>query len=277
MSSPTPIQEPNPEKERLLQRAEELKSNGNECFLGTKFDDARELYTQAIELLEKASQFNVITGQKLLNLRDEYLETERKRVFEIQQKKQINENNDNNDDDSAKPAESNAKMQPYEPPKTEFANELAIYHSNRAACMMKLMEGLGLDNQNVVIVAAGISYEAVIDDCDISLLHKPGYAKALLRRMAAFEKQEKYEEALGDAKEALINETKPSTKTEIQRHIKRLEKLYNEKMEKLKEETLGKLKDLGNSFLSNFGISLDQFKTEKDPNTGSYSVSFNQK
>lgn len=31
----------------------------------------------------------------------------------------------------------------------------------------------------------------------------------------------------------------------------------------------------GNSVLGNFGMSLDNFKAEKDPNTGSYNISFN--
>ena len=38
----------------------------------------------------------------------------------------------------------------------------------------------------------------------------------------------------------------------------------------------GKLKDLGNSLLGKFGMSLDNFKAVKDPQTGSYSISFNQ-
>lgn len=39
----------------------------------------------------------------------------------------------------------------------------------------------------------------------------------------------------------------------------------------------GKLKGLGNSLLGKFGLSLDNFKTEKDPSTGSYSIKFEQK
>lgn len=38
----------------------------------------------------------------------------------------------------------------------------------------------------------------------------------------------------------------------------------------------GKLKDMGNSILGRFGMSVDNFKAVKDPNTGSYSISFQQ-
>lgn len=41
-------------------------------------------------------------------------------------------------------------------------------------------------------------------------------------------------------------------------------------------QTAGKLKELGNTVLGKFGMSLDNFKAEKDPNTGSYSINFKQ-
>lgn len=39
-------------------------------------------------------------------------------------------------------------------------------------------------------------------------------------------------------------------------------------------EMLGKLKDLGNTILGKFGMSIDNFKANKDPATGGYSISY---
>ena len=58
---------------------------------------------------------------------------------------------------------------------------------------------------------------------------------------------------------------------------RKLQILYDEKMSKLKDEALGKLKELGNSILGNFGMSLDNFKMQQDPGTGSWNISMNQK
>lgn len=40
----------------------------------------------------------------------------------------------------------------------------------------------------------------------------------------------------------------------------------------MKDEALGKLKELGNSILGNFGMSLDNFKMNQDPATGSWNI-----
>ncbi|KAF2310189.1 hypothetical protein GH714_007119 [Hevea brasiliensis] len=72
-----------------------------------------------------------------------------------------------------------------------------------------------------------------------------------------------------------ILELDPSN-DQAKKAIHRLEPLAAEKREKMKEEMIGKLKELGNSVLGRFGMSVDNFKAVKDPNTGSYSISFQQ-
>ena len=116
-------------------------------------------------------------------------------------------------------------------------------------------------------------YEAVVEDCNSSLELQPQYVKALLRRAQAREALELLSEALEDMRRVV--ELDPSVKLAIDA-VPRLEAASNAKLEQQKEEMMGKLKDLGNNVLGRFGMSLDNFKADKDPNTGSYNISFQQ-
>lgn len=96
--------------------------------------------------------------------------------------------------------------------------------------------------------------------------------KALIRRCQIFEAMERLEEALADA--TSVKEIDPCYPS-IDNLIQRLDVLNKKRVEQLREEAMGKLRDLGNSLLGNFGMSLDNFKVQQDPDTGSYSISMN--
>ncbi|XP_050367679.1 uncharacterized protein LOC126786022 [Argentina anserina] len=130
----------------------------------------------------------------------------------------------------------------------------SICHSNRGICFSKLGK-----------------YEDAIKECTKAVELNPSYIKALIRRAEAHEKLEHFEEAIADMKKIL--ELDPSN-DQARKAIRRLEPLAEAKREKIKEEMIGKLKDMGNSLLGRFGMSVDNFKAVKDPNTGSYSISF---
>lgn len=132
----------------------------------------------------------------------------------------------------------------------------AIYFSNRAACHMRLEE-----------------YSEAAIDCSAALDLHPTYVKALVRRASAFEAINDYEAALTDLRKVV--ELEPQNKAAIA-SIARVEPLAEKKRDEMKEEMIGKLKDLGNTLLGKFGMSIDNFKTEKDPATGSYSIKFQQ-
>ncbi|KAI4365553.1 hypothetical protein MLD38_021530 [Melastoma candidum] len=125
-------------------------------------------------------------------------------------------------------------------------------HSNRAVCFLKL-------------------HEETIKECSKALELNPSYLKALIRRSEAHEKLDHFEEAIADCKKIL--ELDP-VNVQARKSIIRLEPLAEEKREKMKEEMIAKLKDMGNSLLGRFGMSVANFKAVKDPNTGSYSISF---
>lgn len=130
----------------------------------------------------------------------------------------------------------------------------SICHANRASCFSKLGQ-----------------HTETIKECTKAIELNPTYLKALLRRAEAHEKLDHYDEAIKDMKSVL--ELEPSH-DQARRALVRLKPLADEKHEKMKEEMIGKLKDMGNSILGRFGMSVDNFKAVKDPNTGSYSISF---
>ncbi|KAJ7979560.1 Tetratricopeptide repeat protein 1 [Quillaja saponaria] len=132
----------------------------------------------------------------------------------------------------------------------------SICHSNRGVCFLKLGK-----------------YADSIKECSKALELNPTYIRALMRRGEAHEKLEHFEEAISDMKKIL--EVDPSN-DQARKFIRQLEPLAEQKREKMKEEMIGKLKEMGNSLLGRFGMSVDNFKAVKDPNTGSYSISFQQ-
>ena len=79
-----------------------------------------------------------------------------------------------------------------------------------------------------------------------------------------------YEEALVDAKR--IKEIDPNF-SQINKTIIELEKLQKEKFDKMKDEVMDGMKSLGNMFLGNFGMSVDNFKTVQNPD-GTYNIQY---
>lgn len=223
-------------EEGKIALSEDWKVQGNEEFKNKNYLEAYDMYTSAIEACPG------MRGDEILKLRDEFDKEETTKLYEQSRL------------EGETPTQQ-AKSE-FRAPTHPHGKNLAIYHCNRAACELNLGR-----------------YEDGLRDSDIATLLRPEWPKAYLRRSLAFENLGKTEEALKDAKKAL--ELDP-TNSSIRKLVIRLQKIEDERIEKLKEETIGKLKDLGNSVLSNFGLSLDNFKAQQDPKTGSYSISFDQ-
>jgi tetratricopeptide (TPR) repeat protein len=110
-------------------------------------------------------------------------------------------------------------------------------------------------------------------DCTAALQIQPAYFKARLRRATVCEKLDRLEEALVDYKAAL--ELEPACREALEA-CKRLPKQIEENKEKMKTEMFGNLRKLGDMCLKPFGLSTNNFNMVQDPNTGGYSVNFNQ-
>jgi tetratricopeptide (TPR) repeat protein len=101
----------------------------------------------------------------------------------------------------------------------------------------------------------------------------PEYAKALYHRMNLHKDDEEYDLALADANRILEIDPdfdKPYLKGSI---IPKLEQLQKEKFEKMKDEVIGNMKNLGNKALGYFGMSMDNFKMQQNPD-GTYNINY---
>lgn len=121
----------------------------------------------------------------------------------------------------------------------------AVYIANRAACRFKLNK-----------------FKEVVADTSTALELRPDYKKARARRKEARLRLSDFRGALEDARALDENPAE----------IMRLTQCAEEKEKKDREEAMDSLKGLGNSILSNFGMSLDDFSMQKDPTSGSYSI-----
>ncbi|XP_044271614.1 tetratricopeptide repeat protein 1 [Tribolium madens] len=138
----------------------------------------------------------------------------------------------------------------------KYNSDRAILYANRAASKINIERKA-----------------SAIDDCTKAISLNDKYVRAYLRRAKLYEETDKFDESLEDFKKIL--ELDPGNKEALSA-IHRLPPLIEERNEKLKTEMLGKLKDLGNMILRPFGLSTNNFNLQQDPNTGGYSVNFQQ-
>lgn len=105
-------------------------------------------------------------------------------------------------------------------------------------------------------------------------------SKALMRRAKAKSEQGGWGNLQGaeDDYKALaqLPTLPPQDMKIVQAALRSLPPRINTAKEKEMGDMMGKLKELGNGILKPFGLSTDNFKMEKDPNTGGYNMNFNQ-
>ncbi|KAK1442321.1 tetratricopeptide repeat protein 1 like protein [Babesia gibsoni] len=131
----------------------------------------------------------------------------------------------------------------------------AQLYANRAACHIALDQ-----------------YDLAINDATDAILLDSVYMKAYLRRSTAYEKKGINQKACSDLEKAI--QLDPSIESKYRSKVVKLKALAEKEFLKEKDEMIGKLKDLGNTLLGKVGLSLDNFKVNKDEATGSYNIQF---
>jgi tetratricopeptide (TPR) repeat protein len=169
----------------------------------------------------------------------------------------------------------------------EENKQIAMVHNNMGICLTKVMKPLpnlkekhkGGDDAMAKFKMASMGYSAE----DICPLRKEAvrhftkaieldatYVKPHYQRMQLLKEQQEYEDALVDAKK--VHELDPKF-SGIGTTIVELERLQKEKFEGMKDEVMGGLKNLGNMFLGNFGMSVDNFKMAQNTD-GTYNINY---
>lgn len=136
----------------------------------------------------------------------------------------------------------------------KFSQDRAILFSNRAAAKIKI------DKKE----------EAVLD-CNKAIDLDPNYLKAILRRAQLHQQLYNLERSLEDYKKVMELD---KNNTEARQACATMPGEIAERNEKLKQEMFGKLKELGNLCLRPFGLSTENFKVVQDPQSGGYSINF---
>ncbi|CAH8830347.1 unnamed protein product [Trichobilharzia szidati] len=138
----------------------------------------------------------------------------------------------------------------------KYCIERSVIYANRAACHIKLD-----------------SPEAALLDCNESLNLQPDYVKCLERRATLLESKDRLTDALEDYEKLLRLDPNNQRARYACATLPERIKIQNEKM---KEEMLGQLKQLGNLILKPFGLSTNNFKVQKNPDSEGYSINFVQ-
>ena len=241
--------------------ASNLKSNGNARFARMAFRDALDAYEEAIGLLEKATT----TGGAKKRREEEEEEEEEEAASDKREEETptAKRSEEEEEEEEQKRTIGTTKA----PTKTELL--LATLHANAGACLMKQEK-----------------FEECVGRCSKAIDLHPLYGKAYARRAQAYEKLDDVERALEDYERAVEIEEKVNEESEDERKRARksahrekvnlLKPKVDAKREETKKEMFKQLRSLGDMVLGNFGLSCDNFKAEKDENTGGYSLKFVQ-
>ena len=227
------------------------------------FGDALDAYEEAIGLLEKAT-----TGAK--KREEEDAKREEKEGKEKEEEEAASDKKEEETPTAKRSEEEEQKRTvgtTKAPTKTELL--LATLHANAGACLMKQEK-----------------FEECVGRCSKAIDLHPLYGKAYARRAQAYEKLDDVERALEDYERAVEIEEKVNEENEDERKRARksahrekvnlLKPKVDAKREETKKEMFKQLRSLGDMVLGNFGLSCDNFKAEKDENTGGYSLKFVQ-
>lgn len=264
--------------QELIAEAKRIRVEGNGFYARQQYEEASSKYSDAIAVLAEPHRLLVSERLRADKARKDAAE-QAKREREEQLKQQAaqdttvagaDKHEEQQSDDKKQEQKKEEKEEEKEEKEEEeeeeseekrrekmVGAELSLAYGNRAACRLGQKQ-----------------WQATVDDCTAALAADKGNKKAYWRRADAREELHKYREALEDLRELCKLDAEIARQAMVRQAVARLEPLAKKQQEEELREVLGKLKQFGNMVLGKFGLSTDDFKVEKDPQSGGYSLKF---
>ena len=179
------------EEKEIIALATNLKSNGNEKFATSAFEEALKLYDDGVEVLSREGENDDIDDSDKSDEDDGDVDEATTTTTTTTKTK----GTEKDEVDEAKKNKADVDPEKREPTKREVL--LATLHANAGACLMKLE-----------------SFEECIRRCSKAIALHPRYGKAHARRAQAYEKLDDVERALEDYEKAVAIEEKENGESE---------------------------------------------------------------
>ena len=241
--------------ESLVAQAKEIRIAGNAHYARQQYEEARGRYSEGIAVLDEPHRTLVSERLRADKARKDAAEAAKAAEAAATE----GEGDKTKEEKDKKEEEVKKEEEESEEKKREdmVGAELSLLYCNRAACFLSEKQ-----------------WQATVDDCTAALGANKRNVKAYWRRADAREALGKYREALDDLHELCKLDAELAQQQSVRRAVARLEPLAKKQQEEELREVLGKLKQFGNMVLGKFGLSTDDFKMEKDPQSGGYSLRF---
>ncbi|CDJ44857.1 TPR domain-containing protein, putative, partial [Eimeria tenella] len=266
--------------------AAELKERGNCEFKRGQVSAALQLYAAAINKLEKETE-EVEAQLDALEIRAEQLQQQqqqqqcegeqgRQEAGEEKGEKEQQQQEEQQQQQQQQQGEQQQEQDPREHPAAHLLPEKDLLQYRQLLQQVQQLDEMHAvlkSNRALCHLHYGAFDLAVADSTD-AIRANPNYAKGYLRRFRGYEGKKKWHEALSDLNKAI--ELDPKLAESYASELRRVKRESEQQFEKEKEEMISKLKDLGNFVLGKVGLSLDNFKVEQNPQTGSYNIQFQQ-